>query len=157
MQVWVTNESHHFVQLPDIVPAGGAFAVSVGKDSIVTVSSWFNGQAKAVVSIPPDSPFPTNLQDNFDSYANDGLARFFADNGGSFQVAPSPIQGEQGMVLKQWVINENGVNRWGGELGTDTQLHSHTHTVLQTALHTVCTLCVHSCTAPVYIMYTLAC
>lgn len=89
LQVWSTNETDHFVFVGNISAAGGSFTVHVGKDSIVTVSNWFNGQAKAVlpVNIPANIPFPTKLSDNFESYKVDQGARFFADNGGSFQAA----------------------------------------------------------------------
>ena len=88
--------------------------MDIQPDSIVTVSSWFNGQSKGAVVIPDAQPFPLSVKDDFDSYKLDAEARFFADNGGSFQVAEDPTGQQNGnMVLKQWVMQENGVNRWG--------------------------------------------
>ena len=113
-QVWVTNETAHFVNLGNLsASAGAAFSFDVLPDSIVTFSSWFNGQGKGAVTIPPATPFPLTLKDDFNEYAVDAEARFFADNGGSFQIAPDPIAGGANRVLKQWVMRENGVNRWG--------------------------------------------
>lgn len=92
LQVWSTNETHHFVFLGNITAVAGKFSVHVGRDSIVTVSNWFNGQAKAVLQtdIPDNTPFPTSHADDFETYAVDQGARFFADNGGSFQAARAP-------------------------------------------------------------------
>ena len=114
LQVWQTNETAHFINLGNItVGSDSSFSVTVPRDSIVTVSSWFNGQSKGVVTIPTPSAFPLTLSDNFDSYKVDAEPRYFADNGGSFQVAADPSSADGNMVLKQWVEFENGVNRWG--------------------------------------------
>lgn len=112
LQVWLTNETIQFVRLADVHPVNGVIDVTVPKDSIVTVSTWFTGQSKATVTIPKDEPFPSSLTEDFQSYPIDGLAKYFADNGGSFQVAADPHD-PTNMVYKQWVRAENGVNRWG--------------------------------------------
>lgn len=112
LQLWITNETTQFLRFDDIVPEHGAFEVVVPKDSIVTVSSYYTGQSKAAVSIPTNTPFPSHLADDFDSYKIDGLAKYFADNGGSFQVAADPHD-PSNKVYKQWSPAENGVNRWG--------------------------------------------
>lgn len=129
LQIWLTNETTHFVRLADVVPVGGSFEVTVPKDSIVTASSWFTGQSKATVTIPKDAAFPGTLKDSFDTYPVDGLARYFADNGGSFQVAQDP-QNSTNMVYKQWVQAENGVNRWGGNVNPVSLLGNTTWTTL---------------------------
>ena len=118
LQLWVTNQTSHFLSAGNVsVAADGSFKLTVAKDSIVTASSWFNGQSKMqgglVDPVPPDSPFPLPHSDMFDDYPVDSEARFFADNGGSFQIAPAPEPAVgRGRVMKQWVCNENGVNRW---------------------------------------------
>jgi hypothetical protein len=91
---------------------------------------------KGVVAIPPSQPFPKPysgacrllpvapnglpyqrwppLPDNFDAYPVDGIAKYLADDGGSFQVAASPDNDPtRGNVLKQWSRFDNGVNGWG--------------------------------------------
>ena len=141
MQMWVTNQTSHFLHMGNITAAStGTFSFVAPKDGMVTLSSWFNGQTKGTVSAPigTDTPFPTKLVDDFDQYPVDAEARFFADNGGSFQVAKDPGNSSN-MVLKQWVEHENGVNRWGRNVppisllgnnswndltvGVDVQLH----------------------------------
>ena len=120
LQVFATNETNHFVSVgTTVVKPDGTFTVQVGKDSIVTVSNWFNGQGKAVlpVDIPANTEFPTAYAENFEALQVDAGAKFFADNGGSFQAAEAPAAGGvSGMVYKQWSEAENGVNRWGGNV-----------------------------------------
>ena len=114
LQLWRTNLTHRFVSEGNVsVGADDTVSVAVGKDSVVTLSSWFNGQAKVLPAIPADAPFPLPYADSFEGYKADAEAKYFADNGGSFQVAAAPAGGARaGMVLKQWVKHENGVNRW---------------------------------------------
>lgn len=120
LQVWTTDKQDQFIQQSNIsASADGTFSYSIQKDSIVTFSSWFNGQHKAVVDIPVAAPFPKELSDNFESYEVDAEARFFADNGGSFTVVDD---GAVGKVLKQWVRQENGVNRWVNNVNPVTLL-----------------------------------
>eukprot|EP00045_Choanoeca_perplexa_P014026 m.162775 g.162775 ORF g.162775 m.162775 type:complete len:791 (-) comp16539_c0_seq8:740-3112(-) len=113
-QMWSTTETDPFVYQGNVTVSNGAIAVPVKADSVVTVSTWFNGQAMGSATIPPTQPFPKPYQDDFESYPVDGLAKYMADDGGSFQIAKSPDSDpSRGMVLKQWVLQENGVNRWG--------------------------------------------
>lgn len=115
LQLWSTNDSSEFVRWPDVqLSANNQVKLAVQPDNIYTLSSWYNGQSKGSVTIPPSAPFALPYADNFDSYASDGLARFFADDGGSFQVANSPDNNvTRGRVYKQWVPVEAGVNGWG--------------------------------------------
>ena len=135
VQVWTTNQTHHFVSQGNRTVTDSKLEIQVEKDSIVTISSWFNGQKKGrpSVPVPAATPFPLPHSDDFDAYAVDAQARFFADNGGSFQVAPPPVHaaldrngGARGKVLKQWVVNENGVNRWGRNVNPITVIGNAT-------------------------------
>ena len=120
LQLWTTNRTHRFNYAGNLsAAADGSFSVAVQKDSVVTVSSWFNGQKKGAPSahVPPGAAFPLPHADDFDGYAVDGQARFFADNGGSFQVAADPTDpAGKNLVVKQWAKHENGVNRWGSNV-----------------------------------------
>lgn len=115
MQLWSTNVTHEFVRLPDVtVSSNNAVSIMAHPDTIYTLSSWYNGQSKGNASIPASAPFPLPYSENFESYAIDDLAKYFADDGGSFQVALSPDgDAKRGKVYKQWVQREAGVNRWG--------------------------------------------
>lgn len=126
LQLWSTNSTHQFVQHPDVtVGADNTVRLAVERDTVYTLSSWFNGQSKGSATIPPQGAFPKPYADNFDRYRVDDLARFMADDGGSFQTALSPDGNtSRGGVLKQWVRNENGVNRWGHNTDPITYLGS---------------------------------
>ena len=122
VQVWITNQTHHFLSRGNRTVTDNKLKIQVDKDSIVTISSWFNGQKKGrpSVPVPSESAFPLPHSDDFDGYPVDAQAKYFADNGGSFQVASAPAHAAfdgsgkgRGMVMKQWVVHENGVNRWG--------------------------------------------
>ena len=49
--------------------------IEVAKDSMVTLSSWFNGQTKVQPKVPANAPFPLPYSDNFDSYKVDQEAK----------------------------------------------------------------------------------
>lgn len=94
LQLWLTNETHHFVSMGNVsASSDGEFSVVVPKDGMITLSSWFNGQKKGTVSskIPANTPFPLTVADDFDGYPVDAEARYFADNGGSFQVGTNAV------------------------------------------------------------------
>eukprot|EP01052_Picozoa_sp_SAG31_P007156 SAG31_NODE_337_length_17493_cov_5.855755_19_plen_792_part_00 len=114
LQLWRTNRTARFISEGNIsVAADHSINVIVRRDSIITISSWYNGQAKVLPKVPAPAKFPLPYKDDFDSYTPSSEAKYFADNGGSFQIEPSPVDGGSGnMVMKQAVMNENGVNRW---------------------------------------------
>jgi galactosylceramidase len=115
LQFWSTNETHQFVRHPDVqVGDDNTIRFEALPDTVYTLSSWFNGQSKGSTDIPAVGDFPKPYSDNFDSYHVDDLARFMADDGGSFQICNGSEANRTGQVLKQWVRHENGVNRWGG-------------------------------------------
>ena len=87
--VWSSTQSALFRQLaPVTIAADSSFTVSVAPDSITTVSTV----ATAAHGSFPDSPVPANLPwdlpyaDDFESYAFDAMARYFADQAGSWAV-----------------------------------------------------------------------
>eukprot|EP00039_Didymoeca_costata_P008210 m.109132 g.109132 ORF g.109132 m.109132 type:complete len:800 (-) comp13993_c0_seq1:24-2423(-) len=138
--MFLTNETHHFIEMTSPVITNSQFTVTIPKDSIITVSSWLNGQKKVFPDIPANKPFPVPYSDNFDSYPVDALARYFADNGGSFQVAMSPISSEResgNMVLKQWVKQENGVTRWGRNVDPVTLIGQDLNTAITVSVNVI--------------------
>lgn len=81
-QVWSTTETDPFVYQGNVTVKDGAVSVPVKADSIVTVSTWFNGQGRrgvgslevllwvtcffcpalGIATIPPSAPFPKPYQ-----------------------------------------------------------------------------------------------
>lgn len=87
--VWSSTQSALFRQLsPLIIAADSSFSLTVAPDSITTVSTV----ATASHGSFPDSPVPANLpwplpySDNFGNYSYDAMARYFADQAGSWAV-----------------------------------------------------------------------
>ena len=118
LQVWQTNATAQFVRLADVrIAADGSFEVSIAPDSMVTVSS-VAGAAKGAPAapIPPSAPFPFPYADDFSGYAEDALARYWADQFGSWAV--------RGARLAQVAQANPGSNGWSGDADPLTLLGS---------------------------------
>lgn len=86
--VWQTNETDYFIQLDDItVGPDSSFSIQIAPFSMVTITTVSGGK-KGTPSfpIPPSSPFPLPYNDDFSQYTYDTLAKYFADQFGSFAV-----------------------------------------------------------------------
>lgn len=118
LSFWMTNETHHFHRLPNLVldPNRTSFSFVAEPDTIYTISTC-EGQRHGAhtVPVPPASPFPRGLlADDFDGYFVESTARYFADYSGSWQVArdPSDAAGNN-QVFKQWVDSlASPTNSW---------------------------------------------
>ena len=86
--VWQTTETAPFVALPDlVVDAQGAVTVTVPVDAMLTLTTVAGGQkGTPSAPVPPSAPFPLPFTEDFSGYAEDAMARFFADQYGSFAV-----------------------------------------------------------------------
>ena len=99
MHVWVTNETHQFVQEPSVsVAAGGALTVTVLPNSLYTLTTTTGqrkGTASSGVPVPPHRNFSSILPISFDfeNEALDSPPRFFADMQGAFAVAEESTNG----------------------------------------------------------------
>eukprot|EP00462_Mataza_sp_D1_P005666 CAMPEP_0175124564 /NCGR_PEP_ID=MMETSP0087-20121206/2849_1 /TAXON_ID=136419 /ORGANISM="Unknown Unknown, Strain D1" /LENGTH=801 /DNA_ID=CAMNT_0016406341 /DNA_START=64 /DNA_END=2466 /DNA_ORIENTATION=- len=115
LHMWQTNSTAHFQRLGDIAIVNGIAVVTVQRDSVITLTTT-TGQEKGKPSspAPPPSPFPLPYTDDFETYPVNAYAKYFADDGGSFQVAADPT-GRSKQVLKQWVISTPGANAWVAE------------------------------------------
>jgi hypothetical protein len=112
VHVWHTNNSSKtFVRSSASVDAG-VVTLSVEPESIYTVTST-TGQLRGSVSNPPaaSAPFPRSWTENFDSSAVESLAKYWADQCGSFQVFPSGGN-RSGNSLRQRVPMHPGKNKW---------------------------------------------
>jgi galactosylceramidase len=125
LEVWMTNTTHYFQRQPDVhVDSHGIFVVDVPVDAVVTVTTRRGasrgGEQQKVSDLsqvtentqflasedPPSVPFPLPLQEGFDSYGESVTPRFFADQGGAFEVvtAKGPRETEGNKVLEQQVL-----------------------------------------------------
>lgn len=85
---WQTNSTDFFAQLPSVVVAAdGTVAVTIGVQTMLTLTTVAGGKKGVPANaIPPSAPFPLPYEDDFSSYAEDAMARFFSDQFGSFAV-----------------------------------------------------------------------
>ena len=106
LHVWRTTPTKWFAQEADIsVAADSTFSVLVGPDEILTVSTVATARHGAHAPPPPTGQaFPLPYQDDFNSYAEEGIARFFSDQGGGFSVRNGSLQ--------QVVPADAGPNSW---------------------------------------------
>lgn len=104
--LWKTNETTWFRPATQDLRLNGStikFAVEPGSIySLTTVGDATHGNFSELV--PPPSNFPLPYLDTFDDYENDTLAKYFADQGGSFSV----IEG----VMRQMAPKDPGPNGW---------------------------------------------
>lgn len=105
LNVWSTNSTAYFVEQPGVtVRADGTFDVLLPTDAMVTVSTM-QGFHGAHPTPPPSAPFPTTYADDFNSYAEDAMAHYWADAFGSWAV--------RGGALTQVVPANPFPNSWG--------------------------------------------
>ena len=142
LAVWRTNETSHFARdAADaaVDPATGVVTVTVARDSIVTLSS-LRGQRKGGFPgspIPAAAPFPPPpYADDFEGGRGPpGVARYFSDNGGSFELRADPLaaaastgtgSGSTNTVLAQAVDRAPTKNAWTPNVEPITVLGANT-------------------------------
>lgn len=125
--VWRSNSSVQFERLDDVaVGSDGRVAVTVQPGAIYTLASAAGRQQRgAPTAARPAAPFPACHSDDFDETAIGAPGRYWADQCGSFEVAPA--LGRAGRALAQRVARRPGTNRWDANL-------AHPITVLGDAL-----------------------
>lgn len=110
LAVWQTNETDQFVKSATLIPeVNGSVFLTATHGSIYTVTTLTTPTKGDFPNVPPSQPFPLPYTDTFDSYGNDTMARYFADQGGSFSVL---TQLGGGGVLAQVVPHKPGPNAW---------------------------------------------
>jgi hypothetical protein len=130
VSIWRTNQSNSFVRLPDApVGSDGSIQLTVAPGSIYTLTSTHGQRKGSTRTPPPSAKFPATHVDDFDRGPVEGLAKFWADQCGSFQVLPAP-GGRRGLALTQRVTQPPGVNRSASPVGVSLQgtvAQSETH------------------------------
>jgi len=86
LSFWTSNATERFAQKKDINPAGDSFTLHLDPGSIVSVSTVGGQQKGAVADIPQSKPFPFPYTEDFETYKPGMLAKYLADQSGSFEV-----------------------------------------------------------------------
>jgi len=93
VHVWRSSEQSQFERQNDIRLTSDSFTVTVEPRCIYSLTTT-SGQRKGKTHVPPPSEFPTSYRDNFDGYKAGKMARYFADQSGTFEVAKRRGGGE---------------------------------------------------------------
>ncbi len=109
--LWTSDEKRQFVQGPELKAENGSLSLPLEPGRIYTITTRATGDvARPSSPIPANTPFALPYQDDFESCEPFQMARYFADQGGVFEVMP---RGDgQGQCLRQ-VIPTKGVE-WNG-------------------------------------------
>ncbi|GMI51912.1 hypothetical protein ScalyP_jg5977 [Parmales sp. scaly parma] len=116
LSAWRTTSKTSFAQLQDgevqIQIHDATITLEIEPDTITTLSTTTGAQKGSFDSapIPPDSPFSLPYKSDFEEFYNRSVPKYFADNGGSFELAPSSSSG--GQVLFQAVLDPPVNNAW---------------------------------------------
>ncbi|MHC4572041.1 MAG: discoidin domain-containing protein [Planctomycetota bacterium] len=129
IHVWRTNETSHFIQLSDISPTNGSFTITLDPASIYSLTTT-TGQKKGYLVGPAASGFPFPYTDNFENYTLGKQAKYFSDQGGTFEVANRTDR--KGKCLRQivikkgieWAINPYPETFIGSNAWTDYEVSS---------------------------------
>ena len=107
LQAWRTTRDAQFVRLADVpVGADGSFTVDLPVDSITTFST-VTGASKGGfpgTPIPPAAPWALPYVEDFATYPEDAMAKYFSDQGGSWAV--------RGGLLTMVAERDPGANAW---------------------------------------------
>ena len=114
LSLWVTSESNWFQLDMSQRPrkaADGSVKLLLLPGAIYSLTTLTTVKHGGFVQpVPPPAPFALPYTDTFDSYANDSLPRYLADQGGSFSVIKNGTDG--GGVLQQMTPTDPGPNGW---------------------------------------------
>ena len=99
VHVWQSSEQSQFERQEDIHPANGSFTIKLEPGSIYSLMTN-TGQGKGKTKAPPRGEFPMPYHDNFESYPPGKMAKYFADQSGTFEVAK---RADSGKCLRQSV------------------------------------------------------
>ena len=102
--VWRSNERRQFEPLADPPLNGDSFTLTAEADSVYSLTTT-TGQQKGRGQSPPSREFPLPYADDFEAGAVGKQARYFADQGGVFEVCRRPDGA--GQALRQVVAGRN--------------------------------------------------
>ncbi len=104
VHVWSTdmgssNPADFFVKQADVTPVNGAYSLTLQPNRIYTVTTT-TGQSKGTAASPAAAPLALPYSDNYDGYANRGMARYTETMQGAYE-ARACAAGRSGMCLQQ--------------------------------------------------------
>jgi hypothetical protein len=99
VHIWRSNEHSQFTRQEDIVPVNDSFAVKLESGSIYSLTTT-TGQHKGTTQPPSAAEFPMPYRDDFEGYRPGGMAKYFSDQSGTFEVAQRP---DGGRCLRQTI------------------------------------------------------
>jgi len=98
LNIWRSNGKTTFLHLPPItVDNNGNFNLLLDPSSVYTITSTTGQRKGDHGSPPPESPFRLPFSENFDSYDNDALPKYWSDLQGAFSIYKTQSNG----VLRQ--------------------------------------------------------
>lgn len=106
LHVWVSRDQSQFNRLKELKADEGCYRLTVPPESVYTLTTT-TGQRKAAPRSPASAPFPLPYRDDFENSRAGQYARYFADQGGVFEVGKRPDG--KGQCLKQ-VIEGKGID-----------------------------------------------
>ena len=122
LYVWSSTQDALFVQQQSItIASDGTFSVSVEPDAMVTVSTVATARHGSFPAspIPPPASWPLPFHDTFENYTYDEMARYFADQGGSWAVRNGSLQQVSGGQPIAWAPNGDPLSIMGDENWVD--------------------------------------
>jgi len=118
LYVWTSTQSALFVQQPNIVISqDSTFTVTILPDSMMTITTIATGNKGNFSDspIPAQSPWPLPFSDDFSTYQEDSMARYFADQGGSWAVRNGSLQQVVPIMPIAWAPNGDPLTIAGSE------------------------------------------
>lgn len=104
LNIWRSHfeeKSEQFIHVGRVSPdSKGTYRIHLDKDCVYTISTT-EGQGKGLTSIPQPHDFPLPYKDDFESYSNGEMPKYFVDANATFEV--TGVDGQK--VLRQ-VIRE---------------------------------------------------
>jgi O-glycosyl hydrolase len=109
LHLWATNlnssnPSDWFVRQADIHPVAGEFSLNLEPGRVYSVTTT-TGQAKGNAVSPASAPLALPFAENFESYPEGKMPKYFSDMVGGFETAPCAA-GRSGICLRQVVPEE---------------------------------------------------
>ena len=105
VHVWRSNARSQFERQDDVALPGNSFTVKLEPGSIYSLTTT-TGQHKGKTEIPPSAEFPMPYRDDFEGSTAGGMAKYFSDQSGTFEVAERPGGGK---CLRQ-TIAQRGID-----------------------------------------------
>ena len=120
LYVWRSTQSALFVEdaaSPLTIAADSTFTVGIAPDALVTVSTVAGASHGSFpeAPIPALAPWPLPLRDDFSTYAEDAMARYFADQGGSWAVRGGALRQVSGGEPIAWAPSGDPLSIVGSE------------------------------------------